>query len=541
MYKICNLRRVSDRFRDDPRTSRPAGRPHGPRLLPSKTRAAKEKHMIRTLKSSVLAILAIVVLATPALASSLPEITSLAEKAGPAVVNISTTKTMNNQGKLRDFFQQMPRKGTPFDDFFDQFDRFFGPQGPQGGPHGGQNGGPQGGPQNRERGPKQRSLGSGFIISRDGYIVTNNHVIDQADEVKVLLRDSDKPLTAKVIGRDPEMDLALIKIEGKNDLPYLEFGDSGALKVGEWVVAIGNPFGLQNTVTVGIVSAKGRIIGAGPFDNFIQTDASINPGNSGGPLLDLEGRVIGINTAIVASGQGIGFAIPSNMANDIIKQLRENKSVKRGWLGVTIQNIDENTAKALDMKDTKGALLTSVIPGDPADKAGLKTGDVITAVNGETVEDTNALLRKVAAIRPGQKAELSILRKGAASKVSVSLGERDSKHLAQGEMQNGEDDAATEATLGLSLRPVTGQEAKALGLDKPEGLLVAGVEQGSAAEDAEVRPGDVILEINQTAVSSVDAFTKTVKEDGRKKGVVMLLLKRQGQSLFRTIPVTDGK
>ncbi|MEF3696914.1 Do family serine endopeptidase [Desulfolutivibrio sp.] len=496
--------------------------------------------MIRTLKSSVLAILAIFVLAASAVASSLPEITTLAEKAGPAVVNISTTKTINNQGKLRDFFQQMPRKGTPFDDFFDQFDRFFGPQGPQGN-QGGPQGGPNGGPQGRERGPKQRSLGSGFIISRDGYIVTNNHVIDQADEVKVLLRDSDKPLTAKVIGRDPEMDLALIKIEGKNDLPYLEFGDSGALKVGEWVVAIGNPFGLQNTVTVGIVSAKGRIIGAGPFDNFIQTDASINPGNSGGPLLDLDGRVIGINTAIVASGQGIGFAIPSNMAKDIITQLRENKSVKRGWLGVTIQNIDENTAKALDMKDTKGALLTSVIPGDPADKAGLKTGDVITAINGENIEDTNALLRKVAAIRPGEKAELTILRKGATSKISVSLGERDSKNLAQGEMQNGEDETASETMLGLSLRQMNAQEAKALGMDKPQGLLVAGVAEGSAAEEAEVRPGDVILEINQTAVTSVDAFTKAVKEDGRKKGVVMLLIKRQGQSLFRTIPVTDGK
>jgi len=495
--------------------------------------------MIRTMKSSVLAILAIFVLAAPAMASSLPEITTLAEKAGPAVVNISTTKTVGNQGRLRDFFQQMPRKGTPFDDFFEQFDRFFGPQGPQGGPRG-----PQGGPnspQERERGPKQRSLGSGFIISRDGYIVTNNHVIDQADEVKVLLRDADKPLTAKVVGRDPEMDLALIKIDGKNDLPYLEFGDSGSLKVGEWVVAIGNPFGLQNTVTVGIVSAKGRIIGAGPFDNFIQTDASINPGNSGGPLLDLEGRVVGINTAIVASGQGIGFAIPSNMAKDIITQLRENKSVKRGWLGVTIQNIDENTAKALDMKDTKGALLTSVIPGDPADKAGLATGDVITAVNGETVEDTNVLLRKIAAIRPGEKAELTILRKGSTKKVSVSLGERDSKGMAQGEMQNGEDETASQAMLGLSLRPVTGQEAKALGLDKAEGLLVAGVAEGSAAEEAEVRPGDVILEINQSPVTTVDAFTKAVKEDGAKKGVVMLLIKRQGQSLFRTIPVTDGK
>jgi serine protease Do len=208
---------------------------------------------------------------------------------------------------------------------------------------------------------------------------------------------------------------------------------------------------------------------------------------------------------------------------------------------VTIQNIDENTAKALDMKDTKGALLTAVIPGDPADKAGLKTGDVITAVNGENVEDTNALLRKIAALRPGEKAELTILRKGAPSKVNVGLGERDSKNLAQGEMQNGEDESASESMLGLSLRPVNAQEAKALGLDKAQGLLVAGVEQGSAAEEADVRPGDVIVEINQSPVGSVDAFTSAVKEDGRKKGVVMLPGQAAGPEPLPHHPVADAK
>ena len=315
---------------------------------------------------------------------------------------------------------------------------------------------------------KQRSLGSGFVISPDGYIVTNNHVVDGADEVKVQFRNNEKPIKAKIIGRDKETDLALLKIDGKSDLPYLEFGDSSNLKVGAWVLAIGNPFGLENTVTLGIVSAKGRVIGAGPFDNFIQTDASINPGNSGGPLIDLDGKVIGINTAIVASGQGIGFAIPASMAKDVIAQLRQGKSVQRGWLGVTIQDIDENTAKALGMDNNKGSLVTSVIEGEPAAKAGVKTGDVITAVGDKPVEDSNQLLRHIAALKPGETAKLNILRKGQSQVLSVTLGQRDAKKLAQneptgqGESEDGQGDAAS--IIGLSVRAVTPQEAKALGM-----------------------------------------------------------------------------
>ena len=477
---------------------------------------------------------ALMVLAWTSLAAAripLPDITELVEKDGPAVVNISTTKTAKAQEGMRDLFEQFhnKRNGGPMDDFFDQFEKFFGPQGKGAKPH------------------KQRSMGSGFVISPDGYIVTNNHVIDNADEVKVQFKNNEKPLTAKIIGRDPETDLALLKIDGKSNLPYLEFGDSGKVKVGEWVLAIGNPFGLENTVTLGIVSAKGRIIGAGPFDNFIQTDASINPGNSGGPLIDLDGKVIGINTAIVASGQGIGFAIPSGMAKDVIAQLREGKSVKRGWIGVTIQDIDENTAKALGMENTKGALVTSVLDGQPAGKAGIKTGDVITAVSGQKIDNTNELLRRIAALKPGDSVEMNLLRKGSPLTVSVTLGERDAKKLAQqgGPGEDGGDATApAEAqakSIGLTLRSVTGKEAKALGMDKARGVLVTEVEDGSEAEQSDVRPGDVVLEVNQRAVNTPEEFKKVVAEDGKDKGVVMLQIKRQRQTVFRTVPLSDSK
>jgi serine protease Do len=477
---------------------------------------------------------ALMVLAWTSLAAAripLPDITELVEKDGPAVVNISTTKTAKAQEGMRDLFEQFHnrRGGGPMDDFFDQFEKFFGPQGRGGKPH------------------KQRSMGSGFVISPDGYIVTNNHVIDNADEVKVQFKNNEKPLTAKIVGRDPETDLALLKIDGKSNLPYLEFGDSGKVKVGEWVLAIGNPFGLENTVTLGIVSAKGRIIGAGPFDNFIQTDASINPGNSGGPLIDLDGKVVGINTAIVASGQGIGFAIPSGMAKDVIAQLREGKSVKRGWIGVTIQDIDENTAKALGMENTKGALVTSVLEGQPAAKAGIKTGDVITAVSGQKIDNTNELLRRIAALKPGDATEMNLLRKGSPLTVSVTLGERDAKKLAQqgGTGEDGGDATApAEAqakSIGLTLRAVTAREGKALGMDKARGVLVTEVEDGSEAEQSDVRPGDVVLEVNQRAVNTPEEFKQVVAEDGKTKGVVMLQIKRQRQTVFRTVPLSDSK
>ena len=286
----------------------------------------------------------------------------LAEMARPGVVNIRTERTMKEGGRVfRHFFgEQFQGRPNPFEDFFGPFK------------------------DQPQREYKQKSLGSGFIIDKEGYIVTNNHVIDGADEIKVRLYN-EKEYQAKVVGRDPKTDLALIKIDGIKDLQPLTLGNSEDLKVGTWVVAIGSPFGLEQTVTQGIVSAKKRVIGAGPYDDFIQTDASINPGNSGGPLLDLKGRVIGINTAIVASGQGIGFAIPIDMAKSIVAQLKDKGEVTRGWLGVGIQDVTPELAEYWGLDSTKGVLVTQVFEGDPADKAGVKKNDIIVALNGQPV------------------------------------------------------------------------------------------------------------------------------------------------------------
>ncbi len=465
-----------------------------------------------------LAVFLLLVQGPVAMSADLPDFTDLAASSGRAVVNISTVKIVKKQQNMQRFLPQNPHGQNPFGDFFDQFERFFGEQG--------------------RRAPReQRSLGSGFVISADGYIVTNNHVIEGADKVKVNFqsgKNSDKSYDAEVIGADTETDLALLKVDAGSSLPALAFGDSDALKVGQWVMAIGNPFGLDHTVTAGIVSAKGRTIGAGPYDNFIQTDASINPGNSGGPLLNLDGEVIGINTAIIASGQGIGFAIPSKLARQVIDQLKEHKSVKRGWLGVSIQDLDENSAKALGMKEARGALVASVTPGDPAEKSGVRAGDVIVAVDGVGIDDAGDLTRKIGDLLPGVKITLSVWRKGGTSTVPVVLGERNANKIAQGQ---GGSEASGEAVLGLSVRPVSAEEAKVLGMATTKGVLVLEVEEGSAAGESGVNAGDVILEANGRPVDSVKAFVEVVKGDGKAKGAVMLLMQRQGRNLFRTIPV----
>ena len=450
-------------------------------------------------------------------AANLPEFTELAEKAGSAVVNISTEKTVKGVGPTRNPFNMPPGDQNPFfEDFFKQFDRFFNqPQRPR----------------------KQRSLGSGFIISADGYIVTNNHVVDQADKVTINLQGGreGESYEAEVIGRDPETDLALLKIKADVSLPTLSFGDSDEIKVGEWVMAIGNPFGLNHTVTAGIVSAKGRIIGSGPYDDFIQTDASINPGNSGGPLLNMDGQVVGINTLIIASGQGIGFAIPSNMAKNVINQLKTHKEVKRGWIGVEIQGVDKDLAKALDMDEPSGALVASVIPGDPADKAGIKAGDVIIEINGKSIDDTSDLLRKIAEVAPGEKAKVVVLRKGDKKNFTITLAQRDTAHVTQ--RGPGKSGSEKGVALGLTLRPVEKSEAPSLGLDKAAGLLVTRIEPDSPAAESDIRPRDVILEVNYQPVESIGQFKDIVKKDSKKKGVVLLLIKRQGQNLFRTINI----
>ena len=433
----------------------------------------------------------------------------LAEVAKPAVVNIRTEKTVQGGGKVFRHFFGNPfggRERDPFKDFFGPF----------------------------EEGPmkefKQRSLGSGFIIDKEGFIVTNNHVVEGADQIKVRLANEEE-YEATVVGRDPKTDLALIKIEGAKDLVPLPVGDSDAQEVGTWVVAIGSPFGLEQTVTAGIVSAKGRIIGSGPYDDFVQTDASINPGNSGGPLINMNGEVIGINTAIVASGQGIGFAIPINMAKDIIAQLKSKGEVTRGWMGVGIQDLTPELAEYYKVKDETGVLVTQVFEGDPADKAGIKTNDIITAVNGEPVTDSRELSRRIAALGVGQKAEITIVRDGREKTVTIETAKRqDEQTLASKETES--DDK-----LGLSLQSLEPEMAARLGYEETEkGVLVTGVEGGSKADKAGVQQGDLIKEINRKPVAGIEDFRKQLSKV--KKGDPIMLLLKRGQSGFIVAKMT---
>ena len=448
-------------------------------------------------------------------AAAQPDFIELAKKSGPAVVNIGTEK--NTKASPEEGFGAFQRNLPPgFEKFFEQFERFNSPKRPQ----------------------KQRSLGSGFIISADGYIVTNYHVVADADVIRVNLEGATgqaESIPAKLVGSDEETDLALLKVDVKKPLPFLRFGDSDKAQVGEWLLAIGNPFGLDHTVTAGILSAKGRNIRSGPFDNFLQTDASINPGNSGGPLLNMNGEVIGINTAIIASGQGIGFAIPSNMAAQVTAQIKDGKKVQRGWIGVTIQDVDENAAKALGLKKPHGALIGNVMPGEPADKAGVKAGDVITAVNGKDVDDSAALLRAIAAQKPGATAALTVWRNGSVKELKVVLGERSAEQLSAqrgGPVKPGKQEEA--ATLGVSVRAVTADEARALKLDKAEGLIITKVDPGKPAAEADLREGDVIIAANLTPVRDVPTLAKIVK-DASSRGAIMLQINRRGETFFRPV------
>lgn len=416
----------------------------------------------------------------------------LVEKIKPAVVNISTTKVVRAGGRGH---------GSPFgDDFFDRFfggddfmKKFFG---------------------DNPREYKQRSLGSGFIITKDGYIFTNNHVVEKADKIKVRLSNG-KEYDAKVIGRDAKIDIALIKINATNSLPVADLGDSDKLRVGDWVLAIGNPFGLEQTVTQGIVSAKGRVIGSGPYDNFIQTDASINPGNSGGPLFNLEGKVIGINTAIVAHGQGIGFAIPVNMAKDIYNDLKSKGKVTRGWLGISVQDITEDIAANMGIKEREGALVADVVKGDPAEKAGLKTGDVIIEIDGKKVHDTNELLRIVAGVPVGKSVTVKALRDGKVQNFNVTVGERKDQEVAVNEKMGD--------YFGMTVQDITPQIAEGLGLTERTGVIVSNVQDGSPADDAGIKVRDIIIQVNKVNVRSVRDFQREMSKKGASDGVLLLV------------------
>jgi serine protease Do len=416
----------------------------------------------------------------------------LAKKAQPGVVNIRTVKTVEGGGRVfRHFFGKPFERKNPFEDFGPFSDE-------------------------RQREFKQRSLGSGFIIDRDGHIVTNNHVIEGADEITVRL-SNDKEYDAKIVGRDPNTDLALIKIKGASDLVPLKMGDSDQLAVGSWVVAMGSPFGLEQTVTAGIVSAKGRVIGSGPYDDFIQTDASINPGNSGGPLLNMNGEVVGINTAIVAQGQGIGFAIPVNLAQDIVRQLEESGSVTRGWLGVGIQDLTPELAEYYGIEGKKGVLVAQVFEGDPADKAGIKANDVIVAVDGKPISTGRELTGTIAAIPVGKKTPITLLRDGKEKTVQVKIAKRDdSERLAQRQPESS-------GELGIRVAEMTPEMAKRYGHSATDkGVLVVGVQSGSKAAEAGVRQGDLVKEVNRKPVNAASELRAELE----KKDKIQLLVKR---------------
>ena len=452
---------------------------------------------------------------TPAPAGQLGQIPTLSEivkHVSPAVVNISTTQKVERRRRSSPF--PMPGPGpspgpspgpNPFggeDPFEEFFRRFFGDRPPPG---------------------QQRSLGSGFIISDDGYIITNHHVVGDADKITVRLSDKEE-YDAKVIGSDEKTDIAVVKISPKHTLTSVPLGNSSDLQVGDWVMAIGNPFGLDQTVTAGIVSAKGRVIGAGPYDDFIQTDASINPGNSGGPLLNLKGEVVGINSAIFSQSGGnigIGFAIPIDLAKSIVDQLKDKGKVTRGWLGVSIQPVTPELAKSFSLKEPVGALVAEVTPGSPAEKAGFERGDIITAFKSTSIKDSHELPALVARTPVGEKTQVTVLRAGKEKTLTVTLGELPEQIAGlEGDKESGE-------SWGMTVANLSSEAARQFQLDRnKKGVVVTEVEPGSSAELAGIQAGDVIEEVNRQSIESVDGFNKAMTEAKDKE--TLLLLARRG-------------
>ena len=459
--------------------------------------------------SSVRLVVAMVVFAvsTPALSYAKtisPDFVELSKKLTPTVVNIRTVKNIKPaQHSRRAPFQNQQDKF--FEEFFGRFlDEM---------------------PQRRPR--REQSLGTGFMISPEGYIITNNHVVNGADEVMVKLSDG-RELKGEIKGVDEKLDLALVKINDKKQFPFAELGDSDALEVGEWVMAIGNPFGLAHTVTAGIVSAKGRVIGSGPYDDFIQTDASINPGNSGGPLFNSGGKVIGINTAIIAGGGGgIGFAIPINIAKATVTQLRDNGKVIRGYLGVRFQPLTDDLAKSFGLDSDKGALIASVEKDGPAEKAGFKAGDVILEYDGKQINEGSELPRYVAITPIDKKVRVVVFREGKRQSLDVVIAKLRDGNVAS--VVDGES-GAENAKIGITVQELNRELATRLGIKESKGLVIAEVKPGSPADNAGVTPGAIIIEVNGQRPETLQKFSSvlaTVKKDG----VVRLLLRRSDGSI----------
>ena len=443
----------------------------------------------------------------------------IAKKQNPAVVSVSAKAKAETANRNFRGPRPGPGQNRSPDPFRDFYDRFFGER-----------------PNQR---PKRGSgMGSGFVIDKEGHILTNYHVIEGAGEIVVILDDkgSEKEYSATLVGSDPKTDIALIKINresGDNkDFPFLRLGSSENLEVGEWVVAIGNPFGLSHTVTVGVVSALGRSIGAGPYDEFIQTDASINPGNSGGPLINIEGDVIGINTAIISGNTGgnvgIGFAIPIDIAKGILKDLRERGTVTRGWLGVMIQKITPDLAKSFGLSQSEGALVGDVIPDGPAAKGGVKRGDVIVMFDGQQVKDMEDLPKIVAATRPNSVVDVEVIRDGSRMTLSVSIELlEDSQETVVAKKAD---------PLGLQVQDITEELAQSLKLESVEGVLVSDVTAGNAAAEAGIRRGDVISEMNRSIVKDMRDY-QNLMASVQKGSSVLFLVKRGGSTIYIAVKV----
>lgn len=487
------------------------------------------RHVLR-----VLSVLFLIQLPVAAHAEGMPGgFADLVEKLSPAVVNVSTTqKVKSPAGGFGAPFQDLPDtpEMEPFRQFFDQFNR------------------QQGG---KEEEHEVYSLGSGFVIDPSGYIITNNHVIDSAEDVSVTFSNNVK-YKAKIVGRDKKTDLALLKIDAKKPLPSVTMGDADAMRVGDWVIAIGNPYGLGGSVTQGIISARQRSINAGPFDDFLQTDAPINRGNSGGPLFNTKGEVIGINTAIFSPSGGsigIGFAIPTSLAKPVIEQLKQFGRTHRGWLGVKIQEVSEEAADSVGLSKPLGALVIDVSKGSPADKVGLQAGDVITAFNGKEISEMRFLPRMVAEAKIGSTASLTYWRKNASKTVQISVGELDEKDDGDAVDEEGkprkskpkQDNAET--VFGLEVAPITPALREQYNLDdKQAGLVITDLKDGSEAAKRGVRPGDVIADVNGEKVASVSDLRKAFA-DARKAGRKFALLKvmRGKDTAFITLPTSEDK
>ncbi|MEX0808523.1 MAG: DegQ family serine endoprotease [Dongiaceae bacterium] len=448
--------------------------------------------------------------AAPAAAASAPDsFSDLAKKVTPAVVNIQTTQTQS-MAEDQPGTPDMPfPPGSPFEEFF----KHFGPFGGEGAPEGPMN-----------------ALGSGFVIDDSGHVVTNNHVVQDADEIQVKFADG-REFDAVLLGSDPETDLALLKIESDETLPYVEWGNSDELEVGDWVMAVGNPFGLGGTVTAGIVSARGRDIRSGPYDDFIQTDAAINRGNSGGPMFDLSGNVVGINTAIYSpsgGSVGIGFAIPSTLAQNVVAQLMEDGNVERGWLGVRIQPVSPEIADALGLDDDSGALVAGLLPDSPATGT-LRQGDVIVGFDGAPVAEIRDLTRSVAAVPAGKTVNVEIWRDGARETVAVEIGARPGQQMAA--VEQGENSATTTPELGLSVAPLDERMREQLALSAQDvGVVVVQVDPSGKGAEHGIARGDVIRAVNGEAVANPSELTAAIEKVDADS--VLLLITRDGDDIY---------